>query len=80
VETDQSDTFTDLARYTTTVTQTFAWDFPFSLKHQNTRLVLLSGTGIGRFSGPLGAVSVAAELAKRLKPHRGHTAGARVAI
>jgi hypothetical protein len=43
-------------------------------------MVLLSGTGIGPFSGPLGAVSVAAELAKRLKPHRGHTAGARVAI
>jgi hypothetical protein len=28
---------------------TFAWDFPFELKHQNTTIVLLSGKGVGRF-------------------------------
>ena len=52
------------------VNYTFAWDFPFSLRHQSTSLVLLSGTGSGPFSGPRGATSVASELAKLLKPHR----------
>lgn len=53
-----------------TVNYTFAWDFPFALKHQNTSLVLLSGKGIGPFSGPKGASSVASELVKALKPYR----------
>jgi hypothetical protein len=48
----------------------FAWDFPFSLKHQNTSVVLVSGKGTGPFSGPRGATSVAAELVKVLKPYR----------
>jgi hypothetical protein len=52
------------------VDYTFAWDYPFTLKHQNTSSVLLSGKGYGPFSGPLGAASVAGELAKLLKPHR----------
>src|SRR5262249_42490006 len=29
---------------------TFAWDFPFALKHQNTSIILLSGKGVGPFS------------------------------
>ena len=49
---------------------TFAWDFPFALKHQNTSVVLVSGKGTGPFSGPKGAASVASELAKALKPYR----------
>lgn len=49
---------------------TFAWDFPFTLKYQNSSVVLLSGKGTGPFSGPAGAKSVAAELAKALKPYR----------
>lgn len=48
----------------------FAWDFPFALRHQNTSVVLVSGTGTGPFSGPRGATSVAAELVKALKPYR----------
>lgn len=53
-----------------TVNYTFAWDYPFALRHQNTSVVLLSGKGVGPFSGPAGAISVAAELAKALKPYR----------
>lgn len=49
---------------------TFAWDYPFSLKHQNTSVVLVSGKGSGPFSGPRGATSVAGELVKLLKPYR----------
>jgi hypothetical protein len=49
------------------VSHTFAWDFPFSLRHQNTSVVLAWGTGYGPFSGSLGAASVAAELATQLK-------------
>ena len=52
------------------VDYTFAWDYPFTLKHQNTSIVLLSGKGSGPFSGPAGAASVARELAKQLKPYR----------
>ena len=52
------------------VDYTFAWDYPFTLKHQNTSIVLVSGKGVGPFSGPVGAVSVAAELARLLKPYR----------
>ncbi len=53
-----------------TVGYTFAWDFPFELKHQNTSIVLLSGKGVGPFSGPLGAASVATEFVKAAKPYR----------
>ena len=53
-----------------TVSYTFAWDYPFTLKHQNTSLMLLSGKGSGAFSGPKGASSVASELVKALKPYR----------
>jgi hypothetical protein len=42
----------------------------FTLKHQNTSVVLLSGKGTGPFSGPAGAPSVAGELVKTLKPFR----------
>lgn len=49
---------------------TFAWDYPFSLKHQNTTLILLAGKGSGAFSGPAGATSVAKQLTKLLKPYR----------
>jgi hypothetical protein len=56
------------------VSHTFAWDFPFTLTHQNTSMVLVSGTGVGPFSGPLGAISVAAELTRALKPYRSRTA------
>jgi hypothetical protein len=53
-----------------TVNYTFAWDYPFALKHQNTSVVLLSGKGVGPFSGPAGAINVAGELAKALRPYR----------
>lgn len=53
-----------------TVSYTFAWDYPFTLKHQNTSRVLLSGKGSGPFSGPKGASSAASELVKALKPYR----------
>jgi hypothetical protein len=49
---------------------TYAWDYPFSLKHQNTSVVLVSGKGTGPFSGPRGATSVASELVKLLRPYR----------
>jgi hypothetical protein len=49
---------------------TFAWDYPFSLRHRNTSVSLLSGKGSGPFSGPAGATSVAKEFIKHVKPHR----------
>lgn len=49
---------------------TFAWDFPFVLKHQTSAVVLVSGKGTGPFSGPAGAKDVANELVKLLKPYR----------
>ena len=49
---------------------TFAWDFPFELKHQNTTIVLLSGKGVGPFSGVAGAASVASQFVKIAKPYR----------
>jgi hypothetical protein len=52
------------------VNYTFAWDYPFVLKHQNTSVVLLSGKGSGAFSGPAGASSVAREFVRLLKPYR----------
>ena len=52
------------------VSYTFAWDYPYTVKHQNTSMILLAGKGTGPFSGPAGATSVAKELAKQLKPYR----------
>ena len=52
------------------VSYTYAWDYPFTVKHQNTSVVLVSGKGTGPFSGPRGATSVASELVKALKPYR----------
>jgi hypothetical protein len=49
---------------------TFAWDYPFQLKHQNTTVVLLAGKGVGPFSGPLGAADVAREFVKAVKRYR----------
>lgn len=49
---------------------TFAWDYPFELRHQNTTIVLLAGKGEGPFSGPLGAADVARQFVKRAKPWR----------
>lgn len=51
------------------VAYTFMWDYPFSLRHQNTSIVLVSGKGSG-IGGPAAAASVAKELAKLLKPYR----------
>jgi hypothetical protein len=48
----------------------FAWDYPFTVRHQNTSVVLVSGKGSGPFSGPRGATSVASELVKALRPFR----------
>jgi hypothetical protein len=52
------------------VSYTFAWDYPFTLKHQNTSVILLAGRGTGPFSGPAGAHSVAAEVVNALGPYR----------
>ncbi len=52
------------------VTYTFAWDYPFELRHQNTTMVLLAGKGEGPFSGPLGAADVAREFVELAKPWR----------
>jgi hypothetical protein len=52
------------------VTYTFAWDYPFELRHQNTTMVLLAGKGEGPFSGPLGAADVARVFVDLAKPWR----------
>jgi hypothetical protein len=52
------------------VSYTFAWDYPFELRHQNTTFVLLSGKGEGPFSGPLGAADVARQFVNVAKPWR----------
>ena len=52
------------------VSYTFAWDYPFQLRHQNTTMVLLAGTGYGPFSGQLGATSVAWEFVRLAKRGR----------
>jgi hypothetical protein len=52
------------------VSYTFAWDYPFELRHQNTTTVLLAGKGEGPFSGPLGAADVAREFVELAKPWR----------
>jgi hypothetical protein len=51
------------------IAYTFMWDYPFTLKHQNTSIVLVAGKG-GAIGGAAGAGSVANELAKLLKPYR----------
>ncbi len=56
---------------------TFAWDYPFELKHQNTATQLLAGKGTGPFSGPAGAASVAKEFVKLAKPYRSAKADAK---
>lgn len=52
------------------VSYTFAWDYPFELRHQNTTVVLLAGKGEGPFSGPLGAADVARVFVNTAKPWR----------
>jgi hypothetical protein len=52
------------------VSYTFAWDYPFELRHQNTTFVLLAGKGEGPFSGPLGAADVARQFVNAAKPWR----------
>jgi hypothetical protein len=49
---------------------TFAWDYPFELRHQNTTIVLLAGKGEGPFSGPLGAANVARNFVNAAKSWR----------
>ena len=53
-----------------TVGYTFAWDFPFALRHQNTTMILVSGKGEGPFSGPLGAADVARQFINQVKGWR----------
>jgi len=57
------------------ITYSFAWDFPFELRHQNTTYVLLSGKGEGPFYGPLGADDVARQFVKAAKPWREQASG-----
>jgi hypothetical protein len=52
------------------ITYSFAWDFPFELRHQNTTLVLLSGKGEGPLYGPLGATDAARQFVNAAKPWR----------
>lgn len=53
-----------------TYVHTLAWEYPFVLKHQNTRIVLLSGKGSVPRPGPSGAARVAKELINLLVPYR----------
>jgi hypothetical protein len=53
-----------------TVGYTFAWDYPFALRHQNTTMVLVSGKGVGPFSGPLSATDVARQFVNAVKAWR----------
>lgn len=59
-----------LADVILSVSYTFAWEYPFQLKHQNTSIVVLAGKGIGPLSGPVGAASVAREFVKLARPYR----------
>ena len=52
------------------VNYTFAWDYPFVLKHQNSSMVLVSGKGFGPLSGIAGAANVTSEFSKVTKPFR----------
>lgn len=52
------------------VRYTFAWDYPFELRHQNTTIVLLAGKGEGPLSGPLGAWDVARQFTNATKKWR----------
>lgn len=49
---------------------TFAWDYPFELRHQNSSMVLVAGKGHGPFSGPAGAASVAEQFVTAIRSHR----------
>lgn len=60
-----------------TVGYTFAWDYPFALRHQNTTMVLVSGKGEGPFSGPLGATDVARQFVNAVKAWREEKKAAR---
>jgi len=53
-----------------TVGYTFAWDYPFALRHQNTTMILVSCKGEGPFSGPLGATDVASHFVNAVKAWR----------
>ena len=53
-----------------TVGYTFAWDYPFALRHQNTTMILVSGKGEGPFSGPLGATDEARQFVNAVKTWR----------
>ncbi|HLJ90139.1 MAG TPA: hypothetical protein VKZ53_25235 [Candidatus Angelobacter sp.] len=59
-----------LADTVLSVGYTFAWDFPFVLRHQNTSLVLTAGKGQGPFSGPAGARDVANKFVSLMKKSR----------
>lgn len=59
-----------LADVVLSVSYTFAWDYPFQLKHQNSSTVLLAGKGVGPFSGPAGAISTAGQFVKLAKKYR----------
>ncbi len=63
----------NLADVVLVVEYTFAWDYPFTLRHQNTDMILLAGKGLGAFSGPGGAADVARKLINLLKPYRTST-------
>ncbi|MGA3371016.1 MAG: S1C family serine protease [Terracidiphilus sp.] len=52
------------------VSHTFGFNFPFELKHQASSIVLLSGKGVGIFSGQIGSVNVAGEFVKAAQPFR----------
>ncbi len=52
------------------VGHTFGFNFPFELKHQASSIVLLSGKGVGIFSGQLGSNNVAEEFIKAAQPFR----------
>jgi len=52
------------------ISYTFAWEYPFELRHQNSTIVLLSGKGEGPMYGPLGAVDVARQFVKAAKAWR----------
>jgi hypothetical protein len=52
------------------VSYTFAWDYPFQLRHQNTTFVLLAGVGEGPLSGLAGATDVARVFVDLAKPYR----------
>jgi S1-C subfamily serine protease len=52
------------------VGHTFGFNFPFELKHQASSIVLLTGKGVGIFSGQIGSVNVSGEFVKAAQPYR----------